>query len=122
MIRQTSIDTYKQIKDEGLLSRRRMQVYEVLFKHGPLTGGQVAAKVKALYGQWGHSETIRNRITELRDLGTVSEIKTVACPITGRNSILWDVTKNLPKQLPKPTQIKCPHCKGKGLIQQMRLL
>ena len=33
-IRQTSIDCYKQIKSEGLLSKRRLEVYELLLENG----------------------------------------------------------------------------------------
>lgn len=97
MARQTSIETYHQIVAEGLLSMRRLQVYQVVFESGPLTGTQIAQKVKAQHGSWSHSETIRNRLTELRDLGCVRELGEIKCPVTGRAAILWDVTAELPR-------------------------
>ena len=98
MIRNTSIETYKQIQNEGLLSKRRFQVYNVLYNNGPLTGAQVAVRVKKLYGSWGQSETIRNRITELRDAGVVTELNEVICPVSGRKVILWATNNNLPSK------------------------
>jgi len=101
MVRDTSIKIYNEIKNNGLLSKRRFQVYEVLFDYGPLTGAQVARIVIKKYGSWGYSETIRNRLTELRDWGCVSELDTVVCPISGNSVNLWDVTLKLPKKPPQ---------------------
>lgn len=101
MIRDTSIEVYNRIKEEGLLSLRRQQVYSVLFEHGPLTGAQTAKIVKEFYGSWGHSETIRNRLTELRDLGCVKELDKKPCPINGNVVIVWDVTSKIPVETKK---------------------
>lgn len=98
MARKTSIKVFQQIKDEGLLSKRRWQVYSILFESGPLTGAQVAETTKKVYGAWAHSETIRNRLTELRDCGCVAEVGEVDCPISGRRVIHWDVTSSLPRR------------------------
>ena len=38
VVRSTSADAYRKIRDEGLLSERRWQVYDALFAHGPCTG------------------------------------------------------------------------------------
>lgn len=101
MVRNTSIEVYRRIEEEGLLSKRRFQVYSVLFKHGPLTGTQLSKIVRANFGDWSMSETIRNRLTELRDQGVVDELGKVECPVNGNEVILWDVNSNLPKELPK---------------------
>lgn len=106
-VRSTSINTYHRIVDEGLLSQRRLQVYEILFHNGPLTGSQVARLVKSKYGSWSQSETIRNRLTELRDMKCVIELGEVKCPTNGNTVILWDVTDSLPVKLDlkkKPTR------------------
>lgn len=97
MIRRTSLSTYKAIQATGVLSFKRMMVYDYLYRNGPLTGGQVQ---KALGS--GVSESIRNRITELVKMGVVYEVKETKCPITGRNVMLFDVTENMPKEYEKP--------------------
>lgn len=123
MARRTSIKVFHQIKQEGLLSRRRLQVYEVLFGGGPLTGAQVADIVKKRYGAWGHSETIRNRLTELRDSGCVVELGEVACPISGRQVILWDVNDQLPKKLEKSeTKVDQLRARIRELEEEVRAL
>ena len=103
MQRYTSKEVYKQIKDNGLLSKRRLEVYDIIFEHGSMTGAEVSNIHKIQFGTIGStvSETIRNRITELRDMGVVRELGTTECPITSNTVILWDVTSNLPKNLPK---------------------
>jgi hypothetical protein len=97
-VRDTSIATYHRIKEEGLLGKRQLQVYEVLFAKGPLTGDVVLSLVKGTYGEWGHPETVRNRLTELRGKGVVAEVGTAVSPLNGRHVILWDVTSKLPKK------------------------
>jgi hypothetical protein len=107
MVRKTSVEVYRRIEEEGLLSLRRSQVYKVLYEGGPMTGGEVAVKVKAMFGAWGHSETIRNRLTELRDMGCVDEIGEVKCPISGNQVYLYETNNNIPKKLEqKPSKKK----------------
>jgi hypothetical protein len=93
MTRTTSIQAYHKIKDEGLLSQRRWEVYDALFKHGPKTGGELfnicGGVVKG---------SVCARLTELRDLGVAYEQGTKTCDLTGQTAILWDVTDKLPKK------------------------
>ena len=117
MIRTTSAEAFNKIKEEGLLSKRRLQVYEVLYEHGPLVGSQIARRVKKNFGSWCQSETIRNRLTELRDMGAVVERGEALDPQNGRRVILWDVSGELPKPLVKPLRAKCPHCEGSGWVK-----
>ncbi len=116
MVRDTSIEAYREIRDNGLLSRKRLEVYDILYRHGPLTGAQVS---KRSAGHSAVSETVRNRITELRDMGAVTECGTVDCPITGKRVILWDVTANLPTALPTK---KTKKDKIEEAIKELRLL
>lgn len=66
-----------------------------------MTGSQVAQQVKGVYGSWGHSETIRNRLTELRDMGCISEVGEVDCPISGNRVLVWQTNNNLPIKFEK---------------------
>lgn len=95
MVRETSSDCYNQIKEEGLLSKRRWEVYDILFKHGPMTSNETFDYSK-LNGVDGYRHNANARMTELRDCGVVKEIGTRQCSKTGRNVILWDVTARLP--------------------------
>ena len=87
---QTSIDCYNQIKNEGLLSKRRFECYEALLKNGPCTSGE--AMHDRLNGRNVLSQS-RARFTELRDRGVIYEIKPERkCRVSGYKCIVWDVT------------------------------
>jgi DNA-binding Lrp family transcriptional regulator len=111
MIRQTSIQAYHSIRDNGVLGEKQVRVYEILFNHGPLMGAQVSERFKSLYPAARHSETVRNRITELVKMGLVSKVGTSLDPQTKKASIVWDVTA-----LDKPKEI----VKTKSLRQQIK--
>jgi len=90
MTRQTSINCYNEIKAEGLLSKKRLEVYEALLENAPCTSSEaVRNKNTSLFG-------IGSRFTELRDLGVIYEKGSKKCSITGRNVIEWDLTDKLP--------------------------
>jgi hypothetical protein len=92
-VRQTSINCFNQIKKEGLLSKRRLEVYEAIFKNAPCTTNE------ALKDIYSGSHGVGSRTTELRDCGVIYEKGIRKCAITGRNVIEWDLTDNLPKEL-----------------------
>jgi hypothetical protein len=91
-IRQTSIDCYKKIKSEGLLSKRRLEVYESLYTSAPCTSSEAIRNAKTTFGVFG----VSSRFTELRDLGVIYEKGIKKCSVTGRNVIEWDLTDKLP--------------------------
>ena len=97
--RQTSIDCYNQIKSEGLLSKRRLQVYESIFNYAPCTASEVFNDKNLKTNQSG-------RFTELRDLGVIYEKGEKKCSITGRNVIEWDLTDRLPVNVKKTIKTK----------------
>lgn len=92
-VRETSIEVYHQIRDEGLLSAMRFAVYDAVFRYGPCTCSELCDRMKML------PSNASPRLTELRDLGVVKELGTAPCPITGREVILWDVTDKLPQDV-----------------------
>ena len=104
MARKTSVDTFNKIKQNGLLPRKRSEVYSILYEFGPMTGGEVAKKHQELFNRRGVSESIRNRITELVKQGAVEELGERPCNITGNNSILFQTTDELPKKLENKKQ------------------
>lgn len=95
MKRQTSIAAYHKIRNEGLLSKRRWEVYDVMYHNGPLTSGE-AFTILNRNRPAGALTQSRARFTELRELGLLREIGVRKCSVTGMNVILWDVTDKLP--------------------------
>jgi hypothetical protein len=102
----TSVDTYNEIKENGLLSEKRMRVYDILYEYGHLTGTQVATIYKNKFPSKSTSETIRNRITELVKMECVDELGEIYCPISKRNVTLFGVNDNLPKKYELPPTLK----------------
>jgi hypothetical protein len=101
MIQKTSIDTFLHIKNEGLLSEKRLRVYEIFYEYGELTGAQVSEIYRSKYPAAEHSETIRNRITELVQMNCVKQIGTTQCDKTKRTVHTYISTNELPSQLKK---------------------
>ena len=100
--RQTSIDCYNKIKQEGLLSKRRLEVYEALLSTAPCTSSEAIRNAKTTFGVFG----VSSRFTELRDLGVIYEKGEKKCSITGRNVIEWDLTDRLPVNIKKTIKTK----------------
>lgn len=97
MKRKTSIETYNMIKDSGLLSRRRFEVYEVLFFHGPLSAHEVVEIARKKYAANGANQTGWNaRISELERAGVIESVGEKVNPTSGFKNIVWDVTDKLP--------------------------
>ena len=100
--RQTSIDCYNQIKSNGLLSKRRLEVYEALLSSAPCTSSEAIRNAKTTFGVFG----VSSRFTELRDLGVIYEKGEKQCSITGRNVIEWDLTDRLPVNIKNTNKTK----------------
>lgn len=115
MVRDTSREAYNEIKENGLLSERRMQVYDLLFKNGFSTGSELAKLYKEKYSrETPNQSNVLTRLGELLDMDVAYEVRTQKCSVTGRNVIVWGVTGNLPIKLEKVKKVKCEHCKGTG--------
>ena len=101
--RQTSIECYNKIKEQGLLSNMRFKVYEAILKKAPCTSGEAFATMTTKENQISQS---RARFTELRELGVIYEKGEKKCSITGRNVIEWDLTDRLPVNVKNPNKTK----------------
>lgn len=91
--RQTSINCFNQIQAEGLLTKRRFEVYEAIYNSAPCTSSE------AMIGRLNSTNVLsqsRARFTELRELGVIYEKGIKKCTVTGRNVIEWDLTDRLP--------------------------
>ena len=101
--RQTSIDCYNEIKEQGLLSNMRFKVYEAILRKAPCTSGEAFATMTTKENQISQS---RARFTELRELGVIYEKGEKQCSITGRNVIEWDLTDRLPVNVKSSNKTK----------------
>tara|TARA_R110002126_G_scaffold13983_1_gene59503 strand:+ start:213 stop:680 length:468 start_codon:yes stop_codon:yes gene_type:complete len=93
----TSLEIYHKIKD-GLLPKRRFQVYDIIYKHGPLTLNQIltiAQRESRVLNTGAYS----GRISELVEHGVIEDVGTTECPVSGNSAILWEATDKLPMPL-----------------------
>ncbi len=102
MTRQTSIDVYHRIKADGLLSRMRWNVYDILFREGPLTGKELDKKMG--------TDSAHKRLSELKVLGVIADSaeKVRECSVSGEMVVEWDVTANLPDKPNTPPKAASP--------------
>lgn len=96
MIRNTSREAYEKIKANGLLSERRMQVYDVLYVHGPLTQNETWKLVQEKYNPEISKQSINPRFAEMELRTVVEVVGSKCCSVTKQKCLLWDVTPNLP--------------------------
>lgn len=117
-VRPTSIQTYREIRDSGLLSKRRWEVYDALYEHGPCTANELFKKWKVR--SFVTQQNIHPRLGELRELGVVAELEKRRCEVTGREAYVWITTDDMPVKFEKPKLYKCTHCKGKGTFTEQQ--
>lgn len=116
MARQTSINCFNQIKAQGLLSKRRFEVYEKLLAIAPCTASELQKSMD--YNNGGRD--CMKRLSELRDLGAIYEKIERKCNVTGKIVIEWDLTDKLPI---KPTKlINAKQQRVENALDAMRVL
>lgn len=111
MIKRTSIETYYAIKNSGLISEKRLRVFDIFYQNPQgLTGAEVSEIYRKEHPTSQHSETIRNRITELVQMGVLVELGVVECQFSKRNVMKWCCIDKMPtpleKKLTRKEQIK----------------
>jgi hypothetical protein len=87
VVRQTSVEVYKELIESGALSGMRGEVWAWLYRHGPATRNEVANGVHKV------PNDTSTRLKELVDMGNVREVGEDRCRVTGNNVILYDVTR-----------------------------
>lgn len=101
MTRQTSIEAYNQIKENGLLTGLQFKVYDALYHYGPATQQELWFRCF----KETQARNIMPRFAELQRLGVIDSLQKKPCDISGRNCMVWDVTDRLPAK-PQPKQTK----------------
>lgn len=120
MHRWTSIETFHHIRDNGLLSKRRFEVYQTVYMHGPMTSAE-AFSIMNKANPLKNLTQSRARFTELQTMAVLKTIGERKCKITGRNALIWEVTDRLPIKIDKPVKHKCNQCRGTGYISEIQL-
>ena len=117
MIDELSLQCFKIIVRNGLVSRRKQQVLEYIVKHQPCT----AKECNIYYAKQGeNSSSFMSRFGELEDLGVIHRVGTKIDPHTSKECWLYSMTGNVPKKLDKKVKIKCNHCNGKGHVTEQQ--
>ena len=88
-MRETSEQAFREIKASGELSRQRMAVFELLVKHGPLTGRELDRLQRAA-GETGAD--YHKRLSELKRLGYAKDVRKRPCRVTGKMAWEWVAT------------------------------
>jgi len=96
--RETSIEAYYKVKETGLLSTLRLEVFKILCEHGAMTAGEMRDYCgdKVI-----NSGVYATRLSELLRMGVIKEVGKRPCNKTGFTAIVWDITGDMPKALPK---------------------
>lgn len=99
MTRLTSIQAYNKIVENGLLSKRRLQVFEFIVNNAPCTQKQAWEHFRADHHSGASSGGgITSRFVELERLGVIEEVDQLRDPDTGMMNTVYDVTGKMPDQ------------------------
>lgn len=103
MSRKTSIATYRLITENGLLSKRRSQVWKALYEYGPCTVNELYSSMKqeGSISSKNQQANLTPRLLELKEQGCAETLGDRICSITGNEVSVWRTTDTLPKKLPK---------------------
>jgi hypothetical protein len=104
MVELTSIIAYHKIKENNLLSKKRMEVYEALIKFGPCSSGELIKYAKLQKD--GIPVQARARLNELEERKVAEVIETRPCKITGNKVKIYRVIDALPVNPQRPEKIR----------------
>ena len=100
-VRATSIATYHRIEAEGLLSRKRFEIYSILARAlEPMTANEIGEKMVGEHKAKG--KNVHARLYELIRMGVVVEMGTRHCHETGNRVIIYETTDKMPVKFEKP--------------------
>lgn len=113
MTRKTSVDVYRRIEAEGLLTGLRWKVYSALFISGPMTISEVEQYLGFSIG----SRSLSPRFAEMVKMDAIYDAGIRDCRVKGNTVHQWDVTDRMPIKLKKPDRVKCGWCHGRGYLE-----
>ncbi len=94
----TSVDAYREAVYSGIISKRRFQIIEVLYKVGkPLTTSEVFTHLIRDIGlRKLQQNSITPRFVELERLGIIEKLPSRPCSITSILCHPWELTGRIP--------------------------
>jgi len=84
MIRQTSLESFRKLKEEGTLSKHQLIVLNAFREYGRATDREITNLLGI-----NDPNVVRPRRNELVSLGFLEEDGKDFCMITGRKAIVW---------------------------------
>jgi DNA-binding transcriptional ArsR family regulator len=95
--RKISNTVWYKIVASGLVTGMRLEVLRYVYEKGPCTISQALRDIPHK-----RDSTVNARFSELRRMKLIEEVRTVKDPCGTHEVALWDLTGDLPKELPKP--------------------
>jgi hypothetical protein len=111
MTRETSIQSWRELIDSGVLGPMKARVVQILGEGNPygMTASELLVLGRSIFGKDSERDNYQKRLGELRDEGVVEELEPRKCSVTGRNVIVWRLTGNKPyEKEPKTLLIHKP--------------
>ena len=97
MVRKTSAEAYKVIVENGILSERFKDVWEVHFRHGNIGKREMFEIYKKEHpGTKVQVDSFGPRYAPMVAHGVLRETGEKICPYTGQTVMTWDVTTHVP--------------------------
>jgi len=100
-VRSTSIDAYKKVVDSGLLSKKLIQAFTIIYRFGPITSREANAFYVSAYKAENNLNQFRALLTHLQNMDVIQTIEKVQCPISKMTVYNFDITGRLPVKEPK---------------------
>lgn len=95
MIRETSIEAYRNLVEGGTLAKMNKLVYEYLYHAGPTSQKKTERKFN------DRTYTLRPRFAQLEEMGLIKHCGHLVCEETGKKNMIWDVTDRIHPLPPK---------------------
>jgi hypothetical protein len=89
MTQDTSIESFRALRESGELSRKQYEVLLWLERHGPAIGSEVPNN--------GYK-----RLSELESTGLIEKIGSIHDDVTNRRAYVWDITHKRQVPVDKP--------------------
>jgi hypothetical protein len=97
-MRDTARQAYEIARDSGLLSERRMQVFQDICEHGPCTQLESWRRLSPN----SNSGAITTRFSELERMDLIKTVGVKVDAFTKQSNTLWGATGDQPKKLERP--------------------
>ena len=116
-VRDTSIETYHDLVNKGIVGERQAKVYDFITKNPNLSDVEISQGLG-----YKDPNKIRPRRKELLDIGLIESNGKKVCTYTERTVYCWhiikdpDIKKILDSKRGKEVFINCPTCNGNGRI------